>query len=284
MIDEHLANVSLLLPMSGANNGTTFTDYSPSPKTITRYGDTKTVTAESKYYGSSGYFDGTGDYLTTPLPAIGEVDFTVEAWVYCTSASIYRVIVSFRAGEAASDAPVMYVHLNTGVAAWYSNGSFRIVGTKNIVNGWHHIAVCRASGYTKLFVDGTQEGNTFADSLDYVATSNSGIGRHNGITQDFIGYLQDVRYTLGVARYTEDFTPPSRLHPAVSGTVKDAADTFAARKVLTYREDTDALSGSATSDGTTGAFEIFVPPVKHRVVITGEPDRNDLIFAGVEPV
>jgi len=51
MAFEHYDKCSLLLPMDGANNGTTFTDWSPSPKTVTRNGNAKTVTAQSKYYG-----------------------------------------------------------------------------------------------------------------------------------------------------------------------------------------------------------------------------------------
>jgi hypothetical protein len=39
--DPHRSSVVLHLPMTGADNGTTFTDVSPSPKTITRNGDTK---------------------------------------------------------------------------------------------------------------------------------------------------------------------------------------------------------------------------------------------------
>jgi hypothetical protein len=50
MSDTHYSNVSLLLPMNGENNGTVFTDYSPTNKVISLFGDTKTATAQSRFY------------------------------------------------------------------------------------------------------------------------------------------------------------------------------------------------------------------------------------------
>ena len=64
--DPYYHATALLLPFTGANNSTTFTDASPNPKTITPYGNTKISTAQSKWGSGSGYFDGSGDYLTTP--------------------------------------------------------------------------------------------------------------------------------------------------------------------------------------------------------------------------
>jgi len=65
--DPYFTRTTLLVPFNGANNSTVFTDYSFNPKTLTAVGNAKIVTAQSKFGGSSGYFDGGGDYLTTPL-------------------------------------------------------------------------------------------------------------------------------------------------------------------------------------------------------------------------
>lgn len=79
-----------------------------------------------------------------------------------------------------------------------------------------------------------------------------------------------------------------RTHPfytsSIAGTVKDVDGNFAAREVCIYRETTDALEGKVTSNGTTGAFSLPVfSGYTYRVVASGEPDRNDLIYAGVQP-
>jgi hypothetical protein len=78
--DPNYASVSLLLHMDGTNGSTVFTDLSPVPKVVTRFGDAQISTAQSKFGGSSAYFDGTGDYLTVASSAdfgFGTGDFTI---------------------------------------------------------------------------------------------------------------------------------------------------------------------------------------------------------------
>jgi len=81
--DEHYNSVSLLLNANGADNSTVFTDTSPTPKTVTAVGNAKISTSQSKFGGSSMYFDGTGDYLTSPSSTDFDLGgtYTVEFWV-----------------------------------------------------------------------------------------------------------------------------------------------------------------------------------------------------------
>ena len=76
---------SLLLNFDGANNSTTFTDSSSYNHTGTAYGNAKISITQSKFGGSSGYFDGTGDYVQFPYNSIFDLssgDWTLEAWFY----------------------------------------------------------------------------------------------------------------------------------------------------------------------------------------------------------
>ena len=82
--DPFYSAVSLLLPMDGTNGSTAFTDSGPNALTITAVGNTQISTTQSKYGGASGYFDGTGDYLSiSPNTAIdlSSGDFTIEFWI-----------------------------------------------------------------------------------------------------------------------------------------------------------------------------------------------------------
>jgi len=78
------ANVGLLLPMNGPNGSTTFTDVSINAFTVVRSGNAQITTAQSKWGGSSGSFDGDGDSLSiayaSPLDLLGD-DFTVAGWL-----------------------------------------------------------------------------------------------------------------------------------------------------------------------------------------------------------
>ena len=81
--DPYFSNVSLLLHMDGSNGSTTFTDNSSNGFTVTANGNAQISTAQSKWNGASGYFDGAGDFLTVPVNSafeLGTGDFDVELW------------------------------------------------------------------------------------------------------------------------------------------------------------------------------------------------------------
>jgi len=83
--DPDFASVVLLLHCNGSNGGTTFTDNSSYGRAMTANGNAQTSTAQSKFNGSSGLFDGAGDYLTASASSdftFGTGDYTIESWVY----------------------------------------------------------------------------------------------------------------------------------------------------------------------------------------------------------
>jgi hypothetical protein len=99
MLDQYYDNVSLFLPMCGANNGVTFNDLSKyQHSAIVAAGTVKTSTVQNKYYGSSGYFDGSSGYLVYRYDSSMEIEystaFTVEAWVYISTHSDNNHIVN----------------------------------------------------------------------------------------------------------------------------------------------------------------------------------------------
>lgn len=86
MIDPHWENVVLAMPMAGPNGSTVFTDLKG--KTVTGYGNAVITTSQYKFWGSSAYFDGVGDYLSTPDNQDFESDsgnFTIDVWFRASS-------------------------------------------------------------------------------------------------------------------------------------------------------------------------------------------------------
>jgi len=109
---------SLILLCNGSNGSSIFTDSSPSPKTVTAHGNAQISTAQSKSGGSSAYFDGSGDFLTVPADAdlqFGSGDFTVEAWVYPTTASGTRCIAAGQ-GSCGNGLLVIAYFIESGVS------------------------------------------------------------------------------------------------------------------------------------------------------------------------
>jgi hypothetical protein len=180
---------------------------------LTTGGDAKISTAVKKYNSGSVLFDGTGDSLTiasSPLLAFGTGDFTIEMWVYFTSITGGCTLYDAR-DSGNSLGP--YIGIDGGSLGPYLHvsGANRILGTALSNATWYHIAVSKASGSTKLFVNGTQSGSTYTDANSYIAgiptigNNSSGGGGTNYLN----GYIDDFRITKGFARYTANFTAPS---------------------------------------------------------------------------
>jgi len=183
-------------------------------------GNAQVSTTQAKFGTTSMAFDGTGDYLLTrvatpDLYAFGTGDFTIEFWLYANTVSpALQVIYDGRPGVITATAPTIY--LSTSQLRYYFNGSDRITGSTLSINTWYHIALSRASGSTKLFVNGTQSGSTYTDSNTYTNTANrpsiGGDGSSLG-TNVLNGYIDDLRITKGYARYTANFTAPTAEFP-----------------------------------------------------------------------
>lgn len=219
--DPHYANVSLLLNGDGADNGTVFTDNSPSQKTVTAYGNAKTSTAQSKFGGSSIAFDGSGDYLSVPGSSgefsFGTGDFTIEFWArwssitsedgICFGYGIGWTLFIYPAGK-----------LQWGRISPQSPVNLLASASSVTTGQWYHIAVTRESGVVKFWIDGNASGSV-SDTANYSATGALNIGKsHAGAW--FQGWIDDFRITKGVARYTGNFTPQTEPFPTPAPTIE----------------------------------------------------------------
>jgi hypothetical protein len=77
------------------------------------------------------------------------------------------------------------------------------------INGWHHIALVRNGTAVKFYYDGVMKGSG-TDSTNLTATGiDIGYVFSGGAWGSFYGYIDDLRITRGLARYTANFTPPT---------------------------------------------------------------------------
>jgi hypothetical protein len=215
--DPFFSNVAILLRMDGS--GATFVDSSPSPKTITAVGSVTQSTTQSKWGGKSAYFDGSGDALTVAMPALGTSDFVIEMWLYLVSnAGDYVGLYDGRSGDVTAH-PVLF--LGSGVLTYYvvqggnASGATRITGGTVSAGAWHHVAVARSSGTTRMYFNGTQAGSSWSDSTDYPSSTAAYIGSLYNVNI-LNGYIDDVRVTIGADRgYTgSTITVPTAAFPS----------------------------------------------------------------------
>jgi hypothetical protein len=179
--------------------------------------DTSTV----KYGTGSMEFDGTGDYVVAAANtslALGTGEFTVEMWLYPTAFATY--ISVWCCTNSATVATGFHIGFNaSGQMFIYQNSAFRISSSANsgvlTLNQWNHVAVVRSSGVVKIYVDGTAASSTWSTTQDFSQGFNLIGAAPNGGSEYYTGYIDDLRITKGIARYTTTFTPPTAAFPDI---------------------------------------------------------------------
>ena len=177
-------------------------------------GNAQLSTAVKKYNNASIYFDGTGDYLTSPSSPnyqFGTGDFTVEFWIYFNAVnnSTVKYIYDMR-NSGATSASILAQEVANSWTYWNGAGTQISTGfTSSTFSAttWTHVAICRSSGVTKFFVNGTQT-NSVADTSNY-SNSTLVVGARYSYSDGLNGYIDDLRITKGYARYTSNFTAPT---------------------------------------------------------------------------
>ena len=168
--------------------------------------DIKT-TVSGKYSTRALAFDGTGDRIETlnnQIP-LGSGDFTIEAWVNFGTVNQDSIVSTRTATGTTSDGFLFTAYQSK--LQYYINGSF-LTGTTTLNTGeWYHVAAVKDNGTIKLFLNGSLE-NSRADTNNLTSTILRIGGDLNG-SYDFTGYIDDLRITKGVARYTSNFTAPT---------------------------------------------------------------------------
>jgi hypothetical protein len=179
--------------------------------------DAQIDTSVKKYGTGSMEFDGTGDWLImkdTPEMVFGTGDFTIEFWVNTNQTVNEFAVVDFRTVNGFFP---FIAHDSTRGVFYYLNSDYRIESNTVLTTGiWYHIAVARSGSSTKLFINGTQAGSTYTNSNSLSVGANRpaiGINGESLGTLPLNGYIDDLRITKGVARYTAAFTPPTAAFP-----------------------------------------------------------------------
>lgn len=239
--DPNFENVTLLLHGDGTNGGqnNTFVDGSTNNFTITRNGNTTQGTFSPYGDNWSNYFDGTGDYLTTPDNAafdMGTGDFTIECWVYIAGNSATNndgnrfagLFSTYPGSGTLTNAYALELIGNstttgTGLAFynWQSSTQSSVTVTTTVSqNSWHHIAVARSGTTTKLFLDGSEVASGTLGNQTVNSGNQITVGRLGYVSylEAFNGYISNLRVLKGTAQYTGSYTVPTAPLTAITNT------------------------------------------------------------------
>jgi len=211
--------VTLLIHSNTTEGSTTFVDSSPVPAdhVFAPNGGVCHTTAQYKFGTSSIYFDGVDNQLLVADSGspntdfqFGTGDFTIDFWVrpYVTGAT-RRLLEIGNSGDnfivMLAGGQVAYYGPTTAGGVLYTDGPTMSAGT------WYHIELSRASGTTRMFVNGTPYASQ-ADSNNYSSTGPLAWGRTSSPTGSFSGYMDEIRVSKGIARHTSAFTPPTEAY------------------------------------------------------------------------
>jgi hypothetical protein len=194
----------LLLHADGSNGSTSFPDSSAANKTVTVAQAGATVsTTQSMFGGASANFNGAGQ-LTVPLDSdltFGTGDFTIDFWLNSAGGTPLELgnYGGFDGVFIQGSGTTIYTYINRGTAQ-----SLTITA-----NTWTHIAVVRSGSTAYGFKDGVQQWS-IANSSNIAGTGGLSVGCSNWTGSDFLtGYIDELRISKGIARWTAGFTPPS---------------------------------------------------------------------------
>lgn len=217
--DPYWSSVTALLHFDGADGSTTFTD--EKGNIWTPSGDAQIDTAQWKFGGASGLFDGSGDYISTPNNLgfnFGSGDFTVEFWMRPAAPVSSTRIIFCKAGGSGSRSFVFGVASDNRLYFGMSENGTGFIDHVSPINCFvdsvfSHVAFVRLSNNISMYVNGVSVFSEVISGSIFVADYPGEIGGRPSDGQYFNGHIDDLRVTKGVARYTTNFSPPTAAFP-----------------------------------------------------------------------
>lgn len=202
----------LLLHCDGSEGSSNFPD-ATSNHTVQVAGDIAVSGAMPKFGTGSAVFDGTLDHWLSipdaPEFTPGHEPFTIDFWMYPTDSAGGQYIMGKSYPDSGRGYDIRY--FNSGIYTYGLNGWSEDIGAPSTVStgSWHHIAIVCETNQITLFVNGTMadtaaRGNIADTTDDFHIGDTPGFGG-----SAYHGYLDEIRFSLGIARWTNDFVVPS---------------------------------------------------------------------------
>lgn len=158
----------------------------------------------------------------SPDFAFGNGEFTIEAFVYWNGTAELGALFNTYEGLGTSGlffgvaaGGYMRLYCSSNGAQWdMANGQDG--GMQLTANTWHHVALVRESnGSIYSYLDGTKTTTALSTSTASIYTNGTDDAHIGGNTTNYewMGQIDEVRITKGVARYTGDFDKPTESFP-----------------------------------------------------------------------
>lgn len=293
----------LLLHCEGSDTSTTFTDSSAYKQTGTQVGAAQIDTAQYKFGSSSALFDGNTDYVTYPDSDnwnFGTGEWTIDFWVRFNAFTTTRAEAFISQGTDGNNSWMLTKNKNSSTPK-NSLNLYVVSDGVSVVNStmtnewaanlgqWYHIAFVRSGANLYMFIDGVSQaithGVTFNASTNFPDfTGVLCVGGWTPNIQWLNGWLDEVRISKGIARWTADFTPPTSAYTyandsytklLIHANEKDASTVFAD---FSPSNNTITIVNQAQIDTAQYKFDVSSALFDGTADYLTAPDSDDFNF------
>ena len=224
--DTHFSKVTAMFNFDGSDGDTTTTGLDASNKNLSiSYATGDQLSNTQKKFGATSIYVADGIELSSSDGFnMGTGDFTMEAWFYFTDFSESYALFDQWDSSGSTRHQIWMGKTSAGTAgrlSWYYAGTsvFHSANPAVSTGAWTHIALVRHSGTLKIYINGTADSNTQSHTCQFGRTAGMAFGDQlsGGASGRARYYLDDLRITKGLARYTSNFTAPTTAHLTTGG-------------------------------------------------------------------
>ncbi|MCQ9206769.1 MAG: hypothetical protein NG740_02665 [Omnitrophica bacterium] len=214
----------------GLEGSQTVIDESNASHAVTAYGDAHLDTTNIKFGTSSLALDGDGDYLSLPDSNawfFGSGDFTIDCWINLSSLPVNTVqkTILFQGAATPNDSDNWRVNIQESGGV-YTFEFIQVVGQAGSINiganfvpvvgTWYHLALTRSGTTWRVYIDGVKKTEIVNATAIVDLPQQLIIGARADYPADnnrsFHGYIDELRITKGLARWTENFEIPTNAY------------------------------------------------------------------------
>jgi hypothetical protein len=222
-----------------------------------------TITTGSPYtvtslpFNQAGVFAGAHAIACPDAPDLTpNGDYTIDFWFAYSSTAIGGADIIGKRLDAGSVGPFLFYQADTRIMFYASSGAgwdiasgVVAAGPGIAANTWYHFACVKQGNTYKFYVNGGLQGATVTSAL--MPVKNTAPLRIGGFASSlFSGYIDEFRFSNGIARWTANFTPPNQPYYA---RLDQGGNDDATKLLLHFDKDTfvidSARGGKSTPHG-----------------------------------
>lgn len=173
----------------------------------------------SSYVARQCYSTATGTTVTNNQYIFGSRPFTIDFQMYAPSYSGWvNYMFSFGYLGTPDDPDAYKIELgqsSAGNLGGYIGGGYFIGSNPLNINAWNHVEIVGNTSSIMFFTNGVKKyTRTINYNIGYASGYSFGKGMmFEGDTQPiWPGYIDELRFSKGIARHVADFTPPAAAY------------------------------------------------------------------------